>query len=178
MDFDIDALCRDGYVLFPTPQTISLSPEDTRNMRAAGIGMGGVNQDIRRDTVKWLDVQTCGPGIVGYIQGALDAIPLLNRMLYLGIHDFECHLTCYAAGAYYRRHMDNRHGHNRRVLTYISYLSSWCQGDGGELRLENGLTIPPRRGQSILFDSTRIEHEVLVCQKERMAITGWFVRER
>lgn len=145
-------------------------------MSPAGIGKGDVNTAIRRDKIKWIEKSQCSPAILDYVEDAESLIPYLNQCLFLGVNGFECHLSHYSPGAFYKKHVDNKKGGNRRVLTYISYLSPWEQGDGGELQLGDGLIIPPRIGQSILFDSATIEHEVLPCLKDRYALSGWFVR--
>lgn len=57
-------------------------------------------------------------------------------------------------------------------------------GDGGELRLfiddenteggERHVDVPPRGDRLLLFQSRKLEHEVLSTNAERYACTVWF----
>jgi SM-20-related protein len=79
----------------------------------------------------------------------------LNRRLFLGLFDFECHYSHYAKGDFYQRHMDAfkggvSQGHSNRVLSTVFYMNSdWGENDGGELLLYSDkqvsplLTVPP-----------------------------------
>ena len=87
------------------------------------------------------------------------------------------------------RASDYRH----RVITAILYLNSPTWNSGGELRLfdynnnnntastsssdDNYLDILPTGGKLILFDSSKVEHQVLASHvggEDRYALTCWF----
>lgn len=157
--------------------------------RRAGIGAGGdlrTREDIRGDEILWIE-----PKIESEpLREALASFEVLrvaiNRELYLGLQDFECHLARYCAGAGYQRHYDQLRGDGRRQLTVTLYLNeSWRATDGGNLRVyldeqdaQQTLEVMPAAGTLIAFLSERFAHEVLPCTRERLSLTGWFLRRR
>lgn len=104
----------------------------------------------------------------------------LNQSLYLGLEEFECHFAQYPEGSFYKAHKDSFKEADRRTITLITYLNeNWQEGDGGELRLYLGneiLDIKPYGGTVIGFRSSEILHEVLMSNKERLSLTGWFLK--
>ena len=97
-------------------------------------------------------------------------------------------LSCYGAGARYRKHTDNSRGvdgvcGNARALTCICYLNpDWAAEDGGALRIydESGDSVGvvvPAAGRVVVFDSF-LEHEVLEARRDRYALTFWVFAER
>jgi len=89
--------------------------------------------------------------------------------------------------------------YRRRSVTAILYLNddAWnLAQDGGGLRLyldkgsvgqheahtdangESYVDVIPRGGTLVLFDSRRIEHEVLPTNKDRLALTCWILGEQ
>jgi SM-20-related protein len=155
--------------------------------RQARIGRGQEARlvpGIRADLVCWLDPGQEAGAHRGYFD-RIEALRLaLNARLYLGLFGFEAHLAVYPPGAFYRRHVDTFAGTARRVLSTVLYLNpDWADADGGHLRLyapahgaEEVHDIPPTGGSLALFLSDRIEHEVLPAARERLSITGWFLR--
>jgi SM-20-related protein len=59
----------------------------------------------------------------------------------------------------------------------IFYLNTdWKLTDGGELCVyidDVAQHISPNNGKSVFFKSNQLEHEVLLCNANRMSITGW-----
>lgn len=157
--------------------------------RRAGIGAGGdlrTREDIRGDEILWIEADTESEPLREAL-AAFEALRLaLNRELYLGLQDFECHLARYCAGAGYQRHYDQLRGDNRRQLTVTLYLNeNWCATDGGSLRVyldeqdaQRTLEVMPAAGTLIAFLSERFAHEVLPCTRDRLSLTGWFLRRR
>ena len=152
--------------------------------RQAGVGRGAsleVNKDIRNDQVKWL-----GEDLSVLQQRYVDRLELLrlalNRNLQLGLFDYECHLSLYPPGSYYKKHVDQFRGIGLRTITTILYLNeNWQESDGGQLCLytnpdneQDFEVIQPHGGQLVTFLSARFPHEVLLAKRERMSITGWF----
>ncbi|KAL7532535.1 hypothetical protein ACHAXR_004692 [Thalassiosira sp. AJA248-18] len=109
----------------------------------------------------------------------------------------QCQLARYKPdGSVYVRHLDrcnssiNEMGlvgwlrasdYRHRVVTAILYLNAPDWGGGGELRLFEGddddkhYDIVPEGGKLVLFDSARVEHQVLASHNEdRYALTCWF----
>jgi len=105
----------------------------------------------------------------------------LNRILQLGLFEFEIHFARYPAGVRYARHVDQFQGDGRRQLSCVLYLNeNWKYEDGGELRLYlNGddtkfEDVLPQGGRLVIFLSARFAHEVLPARRERLSIAGWF----
>lgn len=154
----------------------------------AGVGRGdGLQRDdsIRGDRIRWLDVEH---GAERDYLALMDRLRLhLNQHLQLGLFDYEAHFARYAAGDFYRRHVDafrqaSVDNKPRRVLTSVVYLNSqWVSADGGELVVwdhagNQVLRVEPRAGAAIFFMSEEFPHEVLPARSERLSIAGWFRR--
>ena len=148
----------------------------------AGVGRDHdhhVNRFVRGDRVCWADGRD--PATAAYLDW-IDALrAALNRRLFLGLFDYECHYACYPVGAFYRRHLDAFRGAVNRVVSTTLYLNpEWQADDGGELVLyRGGATVPcavvaPRLGTLVLFLSNDFPHEVLPARRIRYSMTGWF----
>jgi len=106
-------------------------------------------------------------------------------------------LACviYPEGGYYRRHVDSTPkdvsaARRRRAFSFICYLNEpdWQASDGGALRIHPAdpadcdppgddsryQDIFPEGGTLVLFDSTRVWHEVRPTNRERACLVGWF----
>lgn len=155
-------------------------------LRKAGIGRGEsfqVREDIRGDYVRWLDF-SIGGQFHDFMQSHLEPLRLaINRELYLGVYEYEGHVTVYPPGAFYKRHVDQFHDAAHRKLSVILYLNDtdWSADDGGELRLflptahgEEPMDVLPLGGTLVAFLSHEIPHEVLPTRRERFSLTGWF----
>ena len=157
-------------------------PDDA--LTRAGIGREDahqLNRFVRTDDTHWLDaVQAADRAFLGWMETLRLGI---NRHLYLGLFDYEAHFARYAAGAFYKRHLDAFEGAQRnRVLSTVLYLNpAWQEGDGGEMLMyapgdEMRLleTVQPVFGRLAVFLSERFPHEVLPTQATRFSIAGWF----
>lgn len=109
----------------------------------------------------------------------------------------QCQLSRYLPnGSIYVRHLDRCNSslsemgllgwlrssdYRHRVVTAILYLNVPKWDSGGELRLfdddENHRDVIPNGGKLIIFDSSKVEHQVLASQDERYALTCWFTGE-
>lgn len=155
--------------------------QTAQQFRPAGIAAGNVVSSIRGDHIVWLDRDNPQQP-AGRLAVKLEQLQQqLNRRFFMGIHDFEIHAAVYPPGSFYRRHLDNRHDSNRRIVTFILYLNRhWQAGDGGELVIyADGQqhVIEPCFGRLVSFISTDFYHEVLPANRERISITGWFCRK-
>lgn len=137
-----------------------------------------VNTHVRSDEICWL---------AGRAQEEIDwhdrmhALQLhLNRTLFMGLFDYECHFARYAPGSRYQKHLDAFKGRSNRVLSTIAYLNPvWLQDNGGELVIYNDKgqvleTVLPKQGTFVVFLSDRFVHEVKVGNRNRFSLTGWF----
>ncbi|KAF1052240.1 MAG: hypothetical protein GAK43_02029 [Stenotrophomonas maltophilia] len=152
-------------------------------LSAASIGRGEgqqVREGIRGDRIQWLEAGQAE--VCDAFLGAMDALrQALNRSLYLGLEDFECHFALYPPGAFYQKHVDRFRDDDRRTVTAVFYLNEqWQAEDGGALRLylpdERTFDLPPLAGTLALFLSGDFPHEVLPAHRERLSLTGWFRR--
>lgn len=152
----------------------------------AGVGQGvnfSLRDQIRNDQVLWLDAEHSPGALKQYLNLMDEFKQLINRNLYLGLDEYEGHLAAYPPGAFYRKHLDQFRGDDRRTVTAILYLNDdWYTADGGQLRIytdadeQSYQDILPRAGQLVTFLSARFVHEVLPANRNRLSITGWFKR--
>jgi SM-20-related protein len=110
----------------------------------------------------------------------------LNRRLFMGLSDFECHFSHYSTGDFYQRHFDVFKGDTKqpgstRVLSTVFYLNpEWVKNDGGELLLYVDeqvsplLIMPPLFNGCVIFLSDTFPHEVLTSRSDRYSIAGWY----
>lgn len=181
------AVC-EGFLGGPRVAALRTEAEVLRTegrFRAAGISQDGLQRtDIRSDESLWLAADTT-PLAWSLVQREMEDLRLaVNAATYLGLHEFEGHYAVYPPGAAYARHLDRFRGDNQRVISMVLYLNSaWGADDGGELRLypeaaHDGaaVTLAPRGGTLVCFLSERVPHEVLVAQRMRFSIAGWFRR--
>jgi len=152
--------------------------------REAGVGRGTsfeIKPNVRNDRVKWLDDDVSTTQRL-YLQRQEQLRHTINRVMCLGLFSFECHLSVYPPGSYYRKHLDQFRGIGLRTVTSILYLNEhWQDSDGGQLCLytdpdndQKFELIQPHGGQLVTFLSARFPHEVLTAHRDRMSITGWF----
>jgi SM-20-related protein len=186
----VEALFQDGYIilngLFSDEQLqglfIDIKQTDSRNFHPAGIGRDQthqLNRFVRRDRIYWLETDYVPAQF--YLDWSEQLRQRLNRELFLGLFDFECHYAHYPTGAFYKRHRDAFRGFSNRRLSSILYLNpDWQPNDGGELVLygrdENVVleTVLPTFGTTVLFLSEDFPHEVLPASRSRYSLTGWF----
>lgn len=184
-----DALVERGYILLNDgpdaditralfQRTQALSDE----FRRAGVGREQdqhLNSQIRRDSIHWLNLGDATEA--AYLEW-MEALRVgINRRLFMGLFDYECHFAHYAPGAFYARHLDAFRGQTNRVLTTVYYLNDeWQKDDGGELLIypESGdepiERVAPEAGTLVVFLSDRFPHEVLPAKADRYSIAGWF----
>jgi SM-20-related protein len=159
----------------------------TGSLRPAGIGRGdtfGVHPEVRSDAIAWLDEASLTPpqrlawAHLARLQKGL------NRRLFLGLESFETHLTAYAPGAAYAKHLDRFRDSSLRTVSFIIYLNeAWTPNHGGALRLfdrdhpdRTASDVEPIGGRLACFLSSEIWHEVLPTAVPRYSLTGWYSR--
>lgn len=155
---------------------------DSGNMQSAAIGSGAnktINEGIRSDKISWLTREEKNHHVKTFLNEMNMIKHDFNQNFYMGLSEYECHFALYPEGSFYKAHMDSFKNNNRRKITFITYLNeNWQPGDGGELRihLDEGMRdIQPYAGSVICFMSDSILHEVLISNKPRMSLTGWFL---
>lgn len=188
-----DALIEDRVAVvpefMPAPVVAALAGEARRRdaageFRPARIGRGeqrAERGDVRGDRTLWLDEWAPAPPEARLWSTLARLRVAVNRATLLGLFGFEGHYALYPAGAFYRRHRDRFRDDDVRVLSCVLYLNDgWTPADGGALRIFIGpgetRDVLPIAGTFVCFRSERYEHEVLPAQRERLAVTGWFLR--
>ena len=158
-----------------------LSLFDAKKLISAKTGNGtetNLNTLVRSDKIFWLD-RIHENASENQFFDIMDAFVLfLNQTCYTGITSYEFHYAMYEKGSFYKKHFDQFKSNASRQFTMIFYLNeNWLKGDGGELCIyKNDISenINPTNGKSVFFKSSELEHEVLLSNKQRMSITGWF----
>jgi SM-20-related protein len=150
------------------------------HMKAAGIGKDAkAEASIRGDRILWIDRESAPECINIYFQRIFALIAFLNRELYLSLKDIEAHLTNYAPGTFYKRHLDQfRHDDHRRLSVLLYLNPGWGSREGGELRIytkDGHVDVLPEAGRLAIFRSDLLEHEVMPATRERLSITGWIL---
>ncbi|HEY9839804.1 MAG TPA: 2OG-Fe(II) oxygenase [Candidatus Obscuribacterales bacterium] len=151
------------------------------NFTRAGTGQGNtreVRNLIRRDEIFWLD-EVMANLVQQQLWDKINALKqAFNRMLFLGLSEFEGHYASYPKGGFYKKHLDSFQADPSRVVSLIIYLNqSWQAKDGGLLRVyANGRStdIEPLAGTLVCFLSHELVHEVLLSHKTRLSFSGWF----
>ena len=184
------AIDAQGYIILPSvlPEAlvnclfIHFQSLDQENFKTAGIGREfnhHINRFVRTDRIYWL---TKGHDATHAYLTWIENLRLgLNRRLFLGLFDYECHYAYYPEGAFYKKHFDAFKGSSNRVLSTVFYLNpNWAPADGGELLLYSGQDesllerISPQYGKMVIFLSEHFPHEVVTTHKPRCSISGWF----
>ena len=151
-------------------------------LRSAGIGRGRTFQlrpEIRSDQVLWVDNEAPPAQLAVYLERMEILRRMLNEQLFLGLEEYECHLTTYPRGSFYRRHLDRFADQARRQISTIFYLNpNWQEADGGELRIETAegvKSVRPEAGTLVAFRAADFWHQVRRARRLRLSVTGWFL---
>jgi SM-20-related protein len=158
--------------------------ETDGSFHRAGTGQGSgrqVRDLVRNDEIHWFDRTTANP-VQTALWEKLDSLKVaFNRVLYLGLNDFEGHYAVYPVGGFYRRHLDSFQQDGARKVSVILYLNqNWQRADGGELRVykKDGtyVEVNPIGGTLVCFMSQESEHEVMPSFRVRSSFVGWYKR--
>ena len=190
-----DALAQQGFIQLQNflPQAIANSLlVEAKSLakvafKAAGIGRSSsaqMNTQIRSDTTLWLNGDSSSQQL--YLDWMRQLKTGLNRRLFMGLNEFECHYSHYSKGDFYQRHLDAFKSNvsttsSNRVLSSVYYLNqNWDNNDGGELLIYQDqqtsplLKVSPVFNSCVMFLSDTFPHEVLASQCDRFSIAGWF----
>lgn len=138
-----------------------------------------VISEIRGDYTYWLSRSTDAE-LSSTFEFFEDVRQKLNRYCYLSLSDYEFHLAHYPAGSFYKAHYDQFKERSNRLISMIIYFNEeWQTGDGGELKIFQSegkeIIINPTKNKMVMFKSADILHEVLITNKPRLSLTGWFL---
>jgi len=195
LDKIADALVAQGYLIINNALPESLLRKlleyfnelRDHEFKTAGIGRQTnfqVQHTIRSDKIHWItNVTETTTELLQWMESLRVGI---NRRLFMGVCDYECHFAYYAPGAFYKKHLDafranRKMGQSNRVLSTVLYLNeTWQPDNGGELIIyaEDGEHILekvlPEFSRFVIFLSEKFPHEVLPATHERKSIAGWF----
>jgi SM-20-related protein len=179
-----------GFSINPTALPVDLTADlythiiDIKQslFESAGIGREQhyqTNNFVRSDEICWITGESdAGERWLRWIE---KLHTFLNRQLFLGLFSFESHFAHYLPGSFYKRHYDAFKGETNRILTVVVYLNpEWTSEDGGELVIyrdpldHEGIRVIPIAGTIVVFLSEEFSHEVLVSNRDRYSIAGWF----
>ncbi|MCO6056326.1 2OG-Fe(II) oxygenase [Pseudomonas sp. MOB-449] len=187
----LDDLARQGWshqcLALPAELTAALAEECRARALAgslapASTGRGEgqqIREGVRGDRINWLEPGQSAASDT-YLALMDELRQLLNRELYLGLEDFECHFALYPPGAFYQKHLDRFRDDDRRAVSVVAYLNAdWQPEQGGALRLHLAdceRDVLPEGGSLVVFLSAELPHEVLPANRERLSLAGWFRR--
>lgn len=184
------ALSTKGYVVLEEALPVNLLHDllshfkslDEEKFSRGGVGRDSdyqLNRFVRGDEIHWLN--GTHPVTRNYFDWIEDLRKGLNRRLFLGLFDYECHYAWYPEGTFYKKHIDAFRGSNTRIVSTVLYLNPlWTSGDGGELVIYHAdndqvlETVEPHFGRLVIFLSEEFPHEVLPVNSSRYSLTGWF----
>lgn len=155
-----------------------LAHYQANEFKQAGISKGHeVVKNIRGDEILWLEKDKANAWEAEFLQRLEEFMSYVNYTCFLGLRSYEIHYASYPVGTFYKRHLDKFRNDSGRKLSFICYLNEGWQADnGGELVLylpDKEETIIPLGGRLVVFESDKIEHEVLPANRERRSLTGW-----
>jgi len=188
----INGLTGAGYAVVPNavaPELVAGLRDEAlaqrEQFRPAGIGNQAVRaQAVRGDSIDWLEWGEGGDSLQTFWQAMGSLRESLNRELYLGVRELECHFALYPPGGGYQKHHDNPQGRSARLVTVLLYLNpDWRPEHGGVLQIYDPedesqvlVRVEPRAGTFVAFLAERFPHEVLLARHERLSLTGWWRR--
>lgn len=154
---------------------------DNGDLRPAGVGGGARVEDVRRDSIFWLEESSTAQedrSALGFLDGLRHD---LSRDLLMPLPRTEAHFALYPPGGFYETHVDRHRGTEHRLLTFILYLNeNWTDEDGGHLEIFDPVSqerlqqFAPIGGRLILFRSEVFPHRVATSKRTRKSLTGWF----
>lgn len=152
---------------------------------AAQVGRGAGRSsttELRGDSIAWFNQDALDPAEARATQLIDSLRAALNKALYIGAMDTECHYARYPIGASYKTHLDRFGDHDLRSVSLIFYLNAhWRDHEGGELLIYDQAgnaveRVLPRSGTMVAFLSDQFPHEVLPATRPRLALSGWMRR--
>ncbi|MFD2521483.1 2OG-Fe(II) oxygenase [Emticicia soli] len=155
-----------------------LAHYQAQEFKQAGISKGHeVVKNIRGDEILWLEKDNANEIETRFLTRLEEFMSYVNYTCYLGLRSYEIHYASYPVGTFYKRHLDKFRNDSGRKLSFICYLNQdWQPDNGGELVLylpDKAEKILPLGGRLAVFESDKIEHEVLPATRERRSLTGW-----
>lgn len=155
-----------------------LSRYSCNQFKEAGISKDKeVVKKIRGDEIFWLEKSNANKSESEFLNGIETLMDYFNTTCFTRLKSYEIHYAIYPINSFYKKHFDVFKSGSDRKFTIIVYLNKkWTDKDGGQLRIYSNneqLDVLPIGGRLVIFESDKIEHEVLPTFKQRKSITGW-----
>lgn len=132
---------------------------------------------VRGDEIFWIENSLADKSEKEFLVGIENLMTYFNTTCFTQLKSYEIHYAVYPVNSFYKRHLDVFKIGSDRKFTIIVYLNKkWINEDGGQLRIflkNETIDILPLGGRLVIFESDKIEHEVLPTFKKRKSITGW-----
>lgn len=149
-----------------------------QEFKQAGISKNqDVVKSIRGDEIMWLERNNANTIETEFLNRLEEFMSYVNYTCFLGLRSYEIHYASYPVGTFYKRHLDKFRNDSGRKLSFICYINQqWEPENGGELVLylpDKDEVVLPLGGRLVVFESDKIEHEVLPANRERRSLTGW-----
>jgi SM-20-related protein len=182
-----DALVKKGYIVIenaldpPLAKRLHVYAQSLSELKQAGISATNsqhIDSTKRCDKTQWLEEDSAVQS--EFLAFTSELQTYLNRALYLGLNNYESHFAIYEKDDFYETHLDAFKNSKNRVITTVYYLNDgWNREDGGALKVyteeKEFLTeVTPLANTLVIFLSEKFPHEVLVTNKTRYSIAGWF----
>lgn len=170
----------DGLLSFKESQDLYQWLQNHRDqLKPARIGTlenKSTNPQVRSDSILWMDPHA-DPLFSLWNERIEHLIQQLKKEFYLPIRGSEFHFAHYAQGSFYQRHLDQPKSSHNRLVSIVHYLNpKWDNSWEGQIVLytEDGpVKIEPQSPTTLIFQSHKIEHEVLTTKHDRYSLTGW-----
>lgn len=144
--------------------------------RIGSLEQKNTNTRVRSDSIFWVEPES-DPVFFLWNEKIKSLIQCLREEFYLPIQGSEFHFAHYPKGSFYSRHLDQPKSSHNRLVSIVHYLNpEWDDSWGGQIVLytEDGpVKITPQSPTTLIFQSHKLEHEVLPTTKDRFSLTGW-----
>ncbi len=146
--------------------------------RIGSLEKKSINSVVRSDSILWIDHET-DSAFTQWNQAIQSLTKTLKQEFFLPIKGSEFHFAQYEKGSFYARHLDQPKSSHNRLVSIVHYLNpDWNESWGGQIVLytEDGpVKIQPQSPTTLIFQSHKIEHEVLPTEQDRFSLTGWLL---
>ena len=159
-------------------QWIQKNQKQMKPARIGSLEQKNQNTSVRSDSILWIEP---GSDLVFSVwnQRIENLTQNLKEELFLPLKNSEFHFARYPEGSFYAKHIDQPKSTHNRLISIVHYLNpEWSPDWGGQIVLhteEGEVRIQPQSPTTLIFQSHKVEHEVLPTRKDRFSLTGWLL---
>lgn len=155
-----------------------LRKEQMRPARIGSLEQKSIQSNIRSDFILWVEHEA-DPLFSTWNHRIQQLTKSLKEEFFLPLKSSEFHFAHYPKGSFYSRHIDQPQSSHNRLISVVHYLNpDWNDNWGGQIVLytkEGPIKIQPKSPRTLIFQSQKVEHEVLPTEKDRFSLTGWLL---